>query len=224
MADRPGDIRDGRPRPGPPAAPADIAVFGAVAGWDPGHAEEYPGVLRRFADDHAPGLAGLICALAMVVAGCLQGLLWAAAAPRFDVAAGLTGAESAFAVQSSVDAYFGLICLVGGIVGGVVAFWRAADAGWPVPAGLTLGGIGGSLLAGWDGRLLRSGNLLDALPDDASALVIELVDFKVRTGALYLVMPGAAVFVLALLLWATTGPAGGRRRVRERADPTDPTS
>ncbi|SNQ47571.1 conserved membrane hypothetical protein [Frankia canadensis] len=160
-------------------------------------------------------LAGLICAAAMAVAGFPLGLLWAAVAPHIDLANALAGNESAFAVQSDVDARFGLICVVAGVIGGAAAFWRVRDAGWPVPLGLAAGGFGGALIAGWIGHLRRSSAALHGLPKDASPVLVDLVDVRVRAHGLYLVMPVAALVVLAVALWVTSWPAA---RGRSRGD------
>jgi hypothetical protein len=140
----------------------------------------------------------------MLAVGPLLGLLWAATAPRLDVSLVLAGSSAELGVQSGVDAYFGFICAVAGVIGGVIAFWRAADAGWPVPTGLAVGGFGGALLAGWVGHRVRSPGLLDALPPDAAPVVVDLVDMRVRAAGLYLVYPVTALAVLALLIWITS--------------------
>jgi hypothetical protein len=164
-----------------------------------------------------PGLRGgggdgLACAAAMAAVGPLLGLLWAATAPKLDVAAVLGGSSAELDVQSGVDAYFGLIAAVAGVVGGVLAFWRGADAGWPVPAGLAVGGLAGAALAGQVGHMVRSPQLLEALPSVASSndVVVGLVDMRVRSGGLYLVYPVTALAVLALLIWATATFTRGR--------------
>ncbi|EFC79090.1 hypothetical protein FrEUN1fDRAFT_7794 [Parafrankia sp. EUN1f] len=159
-------------------------------------------------------LAGAVCALAMVVVGPLLGLLWAACAPHLDVEAVLAGAMSVFSVQSTVDAYFAMICAVAGVIGGLVTYWRAADAGWPVAVGLGAGGVAGSLLAGEVGRLRRSDAALDSLPPNATDLLRDLADFHVRATGLYLVLPGVALLVLALALWAGGTTFGWPRRRR----------
>lgn len=156
-------------------------------------------------------LAGLICAVAMAMVGFPLGLLWGAVAPHLDLHSALQGDESAFAVQSSVDARFGLICAVAGLVGGGIAFWRARDAGWTVPLGLAVGGFGGSLIAGWIGHLRRSSAALHGLPKDASPVLVDLVDVRVRAHGLYLVMPVVALVVFALALWVTSRPLARRR-------------
>ncbi|ONH62285.1 hypothetical protein CcI49_02565 [Frankia sp. CcI49] len=159
-------------------------------------------------------LAGAVCALAMVVVGPLLGLLWAACAPHLDVAAVLAGAMSVFSVQSTVDAYFAMICAVAGVIGGLVTYWRAADVGWPVAVGLGAGGVAGSLLTGEVGRLRRSDAALDSLPPNATDLLRDLADFHVRATGLYLVLPGVALLVLALALWAGGTTFGWPRRRR----------
>ncbi|WP_256789434.1 hypothetical protein [Frankia sp. AvcI1] len=161
-------------------------------------------------------IAGLICAAAMAVAGFPLGLLWAAVAPHLDVAGALHGNESAFAVQSDIDARFALICAVAGLVGGLLAFWRAREAGLGVPLGLAAGGLGGALIAGWIGHLRRSPDLLHSLPANASPVLVDLVDLRVRAHGLYLVMPVVALGVFAIGLWATSRP---RRAPRDERPP-----
>ncbi|MCK9893881.1 hypothetical protein [Frankia sp. AgB32] len=169
-------------------------------------------------------LAGLICAAAMVVVGFPLGLLWAAAAPHLNMANALQGNESAFAVQSDIDARFGLICAVAGVIGGAVAFWRARDAGWPVPLGLAGGGLGGALTAGGRGHPRRAPGGRHSLPGDASPVLVDLVDLRVRAHGLYLIMPVVALVVFAVALWAASWPqrAGTAGRPRRHATPTAP--
>ncbi|KJE24841.1 hypothetical protein FF36_00848 [Frankia torreyi] len=162
-------------------------------------------------------IAGLICAAAMAVAGFPLGLLWAAVAPHLDVPGALHGNESAFAVQSDIDARFALICGVAGLVGGLVAFWRARDAGFLVPLGLAVGGLGGALIVGWIGHLRRSPDLLHSLPSNASPILVDLVDLRVRAHGLYLVMPVVALGVFAIGLWATSRPRRSPRGARPPA-------
>jgi hypothetical protein len=195
-----------------PTRPDPVGA-GTGTGFD---AAEPPTAIDSAASRHHLGLcrhhvAGLLCALAMVTAGPVLGLIWAAAAPRLDVAAAIGGSEMAFGVQSDIDAYFGALCAAAGIIGGALAFWRAADAGWPVPAGLALGGLGGSLLAGLVGHLRRSPQVLKALPDNAGPVITEIVDMKVRSTGLYLVLPLSALLVLAVLLWLSSLRGGPRR-------------
>jgi hypothetical protein len=153
----------------------------------------------------------------MAIAGFPLGLLWAAAAPHLDVTGALHGNESAFAVQSDIDARFALICAVAGLVGGLVAFWRARDAGFAVPLGLAAGGLGGALIAGWIGHLRRSPGLLHSLPTNASPVLVDLIDLRVRAHGLYLVMPVVALGVFAIGLWATSRPRRGPRGERPTA-------
>jgi hypothetical protein len=189
---------------GPAEPPAASGSTEPRAGTDPATARSYFGLRRHH-------LAGLVCALAMVAAGPVLGLIWAALAPRLDVAAGIGGSEIAFSVQSDIDAYFAAVCAVAGLIGGALACWRAASAGWPVPVGLALGGLGGSLLAGLVGHLRRSPQVLKALPDNAGPVVTDIVDMKVRSTGLYLVLPVSALLVLTVLLWLSSLRGGPRR-------------
>lgn len=197
--------------PGAPTASAGLGGGPAATDPDDGDHQAPPSRIR-LATAHVAGgdlRAGLAFLLGLTVAGPLLGLLWAAIAPRLDVAAGISGSETAFTAQADIDATFGFICLAAGIVAGVLARWRAADAGWPVPVGLAGGGLAGSLLAGWIGHLVRSPGALHQLPPHAPAYVVGLVDVKVRATGLYLVLPVTALVVLAFALWL---PAALRRR------------
>ncbi|MBL7500380.1 hypothetical protein I6A84_13200 [Frankia sp. CNm7] len=170
-----------------------------------------------------PGLrAGLVCLLGLTLAGPLLGLLWAAVSPRLDLTAAISGSETAFAAQGDIDATFGFICLGAGVVAGLLARWRAADAGWPVPVALGLGGGAGSLIAGAVGHAIRSPDVLDKLPDGANDYVIDLVDMKVRAPGLYLVLPVVALLVLALTLWLPAPWPPRRRASRTPPEEQEP--
>jgi hypothetical protein len=149
--------------------------------------------------------AGLIFLGALVLAGPLLGLLWAALAPRLDVAAATGGSETAFTAQADIDATFGFICLGAGVLAGALARWRSPDGGWPVATGLAGGGLAGSLLAGWVGHAVRSPSAVHQLPPDASSYLVGLVEMRVRSHGLYLVLPAVALLVLALSLWLPNG-------------------
>jgi hypothetical protein len=191
--------------PGSPVAPANpLGPFWGDASVGMSGSSFGPG------DPTAPGQAwvragdlwaGAACFGGMLVAGPLLGLLWAATAPRISVRDVLGGSEAAFDAQGGVDMYYLMIFLVGGIIGGVLAFWRGRDAGWPVPVGLALGGIAGSVLGGVVGHALRSGSVRSQIPSGTSSLAVQLVDFRVRSHGLYAAMPTAALFVLVILLW-----------------------
>jgi hypothetical protein len=194
------------PAPATGGAAAGTGVGGGAATTDPDDSDRRhaaPGRFRFTTARVAGGdlRAGLAFLLGLTVAGPLLGLLWAAVAPRLNVAAGISGSETAFTAQADIDATFGFICLAAGIVAGGLARWRAADAGWPLPVGLAGGGLAGSLLAGWIGHLVRSPGALHQLPPHAPAYVAGLVDVKVRATGLYLVLPVTALLVLALALW-----------------------
>lgn len=155
-------------------------------------------------------LAGLWCLLGALLAGPVIGLVWAATSPRLDVAAVRAGSSAALDVQSTIDVCFGLTCAAFGVVAGLLAFWRWSDAGWPVPAGLAIGGLGGSLLAGRIGHELRSGSVLHRLPPEANQVIVGLVDVRVRAEGLYLVFPTVTLVVLAAAIWISQIRARGR--------------
>ncbi|WP_139342175.1 MULTISPECIES: hypothetical protein [Protofrankia] len=157
---------------------------------------------RRFWAVGRSGLfTGLLCALVMAAFGLPVGLLWALTAPRLNVRAVLAGSEIVFDAQAGVDVYFAVICVVAGLIGGLLGFWRGRDSGWPVPVGLALGGIGGSLLASWIGHVLRSARAVSQLPEGASSLVIQLVEFRLRSSGFLLVLPAVSLLVLSVLSW-----------------------
>ncbi|WP_250285551.1 hypothetical protein [Frankia sp. CiP1_Cm_nod2] len=145
--------------------------------------------------------AGLLCAAVMAALGLPVGLLWALTAPRLNVRAVLAGSEIVFDAQAGVDVYFAMICAAAGLAGGLLGFWRGRDSGWPAPVGLALGGIGGSLLAGWIGHALRSARAVSQLPEGANSLVVQLVEFRLRSPGFLLVLPTVSLLVLSVLSW-----------------------
>nr|MDT0665100.1 hypothetical protein [Micromonospora sp. DSM 115978] len=134
----------------------------------------------------------------------LIGLAWAAVTPELDLAAVLDGSAAALDVQITIDVYFALLCAGFGVLVGLLAFFRWADAGWPVPAGIAVGGLGGSVVAGSLGHRLRSSDVLDRLPPDVNQVIVDLVDFRLRSYGLYLVFPVVALVVLAIAIWAAS--------------------
>lgn len=150
-------------------------------------------------------VAAVVAGGIMLVAGVPLGLLWGATLRTVDVADLLTNSsESALEAQPAADARFALIAAVFGLVAGLVAAWRGRRAGWPLPVGLVLGGVGGSLLAAQIGHLLRSQSVLDTVPPTAKPLVRELVDVTVRADGVHAVFPLVAAVVFLGLVALTT--------------------
>lgn len=92
--------------------------------------------------------AGTATALATVLLGAPVGLLWAAVAPRTDVA--LVGSdvqllEPGTSAFIAADGVFLLVTAVAGVAVGLLTWWLGREHGPAVVVGLTLGG----LLAGY---------------------------------------------------------------------------
>lgn len=152
-------------------------------------------------------VAGIVAAAIMLVAGIPFGLLWGATAPKVDVADLLdNGAETALEAAPAADLRFALIGAVFGLVAGLIAIWRGRRAGWPLPVGLFLGGLGGSLIAGQVGHLLESDRALKAVPPNASPVVRQVVDVTVRAQGVHAVYPLVALVVFLVLVALTTRP------------------
>lgn len=152
-------------------------------------------------------VAGVVSAAIMLLAGIPFGLLWGATAPQVDVADLLNNsAETALEAAPAADARFAVLGAVFGLVAGLFAVWRGRRAGWPLPVGLFLGGIGGSLIAGQVGHLLESDSALAAVPPTANSVVREVVDVAVRADGVYAVYPFVALVVFLALVALTTRP------------------
>ncbi|HSP39599.1 MAG TPA: hypothetical protein VLR26_17815 [Frankiaceae bacterium] len=150
-------------------------------------------------------VAGVLSAGIMLIAGVPLGLLWGATAPTVDVADLLNNsAETALEAQPAADARFAVIAAVFGLVAGLFAVWRGRRAGWPLPVGLLLGGLGGSLIAGQVGHLIASSDALAKVPPTANPLVRDLVDVGVRAEGVHAVYPLVALVVFLVLVALTT--------------------
>jgi hypothetical protein len=150
-------------------------------------------------------VVGVVSAAIMLVAGVPLGLLWGATAPRVDVADLLNNsAETALEAQPAADARFALLAAIFGLVAGLIAVWRGRRAGWPLPVGLALGGLGGSLIAAQVGHLLESDKVLRAVPPTANPLVRDLVDVGIRADGVHAVYPFVALLDILALVALTT--------------------
>jgi hypothetical protein len=150
-------------------------------------------------------VAAVVAGGVMLLAGVPLGLLWGATVGTVDVADLLANSsETALEVQPAADARFALIAAVFGLVAGLIAGWRGRKAGWPLPVGLVLGGVGGSLLAAQIGHLLKSQSVLDKIPANANPLVRELVDVMVRADGVHVVFPFVAALVFLGIAALTT--------------------
>jgi hypothetical protein len=150
-------------------------------------------------------LAAVVAAGAMLVAGVPMGLLWGATAPRVNVTDLLqNSSETTLEAQPASDARFALLGIVFGVVAGAIAAWRGRRAGWPLPVGLALGGLGGSLVAAQTGHMTASADALAGVPPTARAVVRDLVDVSVRAGGVHAAYPLAALLVFLFVALLTT--------------------
>lgn len=147
-----------------------------------------------------------VVAVVMAVAGVALGLLWSVTAPKVDLTAAFKGSESAFDAQAGVDVHFAFFSGLFGLALGFLAGWRARHAAWPLAVGLAVGGLGGSLIAGVVGHAMRSSDVLDDLPPDATQRGRDLVDFMLRAHGFYFVLPAAALFAYLLVVFFATKP------------------
>jgi hypothetical protein len=199
-----GNVWSTPPAPGQPGTPYGTpygSPYGTPFGMPSPPAREPRDSLASTGDV----LAAVVAAAAMLVAGVPMGLLWGATAPRVDLADLLANSsETALEAQPAADARFALLAIVFGLVAGAIAAWRGRKAGWPLPVGLLLGGLGGSLIAAQVGHLLASGKALRPIPPTASPLVRDLVDVTVRADGVHVLYPFVALLVFMIVVTVTT--------------------
>ena len=158
--------------------------------------------------------SGVHTALATAALGLPVGALWGWLAPREDVRLAPGGAVSFVNAGGDLfvgaDLLYGLLAVAVGLAAGVVAHRVAADRGWPVVAGLAVGGALAALLAvqlgEWIGAaplVFERGQLMPAdgrpLPPDASG-VLEVALTLRATGAVALLPLSAVLAHLSLQL------------------------
>jgi len=152
-------------------------------------------------------VAGVIAAAGMLAAGIPLGLIWGATVPTVDVNdLLLNSSETALEAQPAADARFALLAALFGVVVGLIAGWRGRRAGWPLPVGIVLGGVGGSLIAAQVGHLLASGDALAAVPPTANPLVREIVDVTVRADGVHAIFAFSALLVFLVIVALATKP------------------
>jgi hypothetical protein len=199
-----GDVWGGPPPP-PGGGPSDGGAWSAPYGPAFGSPNAPRRPPRSSLATTGDVVAGVVAAAVMLVAGIPLGLLWGATAPKVDVADLLNNsAETALEAQPAADARFALIAAVFGIVAGLFAVWRGRRAGWPLPVGLLLGGLGGSLIAGQVGHLLESDKVLKQVPATANPLLRQVVDVGVRADGVHAAYPLLALLVFLVLVALTT--------------------
>jgi hypothetical protein len=193
---------DGNVWSAPPASPTpQDGTFGTPFGLP----SQSPRAPRRTVATTGDVVAGVVTAAAMLAAGIPLGLIWGATVPMVDVNDLLrNSSETALEAQPAADARFALLAAAFGIVVGLLAGWRGRKAGWPLPVGIALGGVGGSLIAAQVGHLLASDDALAAVPPTANPLVRDLVDVTVRADGVHAIFAVAAVFVFLVIVVLTT--------------------
>jgi hypothetical protein len=130
---------------------------------------------RRLRGAVAAAVASLAVVAGTVLLGVAAGLCWAAVAPRAWLV--ITGPGSAALINPetnafiAADAAFCLICLVGGVVSGVLAYLFAVRKHGPLAmAGLLAGAFAAAFVARWVGEqpgLATFQHLLATLPAGA---------------------------------------------------------
>jgi hypothetical protein len=188
----------------PTSAPPGAPVYGVPFGIPSGPSSR-PSPPREGLASTGDVVTAIVAAAVMPVAGVPMGLLWGATARHVNITDLLqNNSEVALEVQPANDARFALLAIIFGLVAGVLAGWRGRRGGWPLPVGLLLGGLGGSLVAAQTGHLLASGSALSAIPPTARSLVRSLVDVHVRANGVHVLYPFAALLVYLLIVLVTT--------------------
>src|SRR3954449_9040588 len=185
-------MSDGNVWSAPPASLPPDGLYGTPFGLP----SPPPRAPRRATATTGDVVAGVVAAAAMLAAGIPLGLIWGATVPTVDVADLLANSsETALEAQPAADARFALLAAAFGVVAGVLAAWRGRKAGWPLPVGIALGGVGGSLIAGQVGHLIASDDALSAVPPTANPVVRELVDVTVRANGVHAIFAFMALLV-----------------------------
>lgn len=166
--------------------------------------------------------------LGSVAAGLVAGLVWWLVAP--EVTVGVRGGQSVLITAEArglfgVDASFGLVGAVTGLLLGVVMFIRHREHPTAVLAGLVLGGVVGSLVAWQVGSTLGPGPLGDRTDGAADGVTLAIPLDLEATGVL-LFWPIMAV-VATLVLGGLASPLPPRHRAlgdavnsAERSEPS----
>lgn len=148
--------------PGGSRAPGRHAAGGGSA----------PDVARSAVEWRAALVPSLAVVAGTALLGVAGGYLWAALAPR--VALVVVGRGAADLVESdtsafiAADGWYCVICLVGGVISGLLGYWLAVRRHGPVAmAGVLIGGLAAGLLTVWIGEqsgLATFHHLLATLP------------------------------------------------------------
>jgi hypothetical protein len=190
------------PPPGPPQLPtlppwATVPPAAGVPPAPPPAPPSPPWVTRR--ELRAAGLA----VLALVLVGVLAGLLWQAWTVRtqgFDIGSGVIVPDETEG-WIGADAHFAIITGIVGVAAGLLAWrWRTVR-GPAMVAALAVGGVLGSLVAGWVGHLTGGGNHTVV----ADTNLVKQLPLSVHMTGLFLVQAIAAlvVYLVAALVSAS---------------------
>jgi hypothetical protein len=150
--------------------------------------------------------AGLVTLLTLVFLGAPVGLIWHALAPHPSYkisggSAGLRHPESSVFVAD--DAYLLFIGAAVGLLCGLIAWLIARRWGPGVVAGLTVGGLGGSFVAGAVGAVAAHADLPPLLARHAGNPLLGPYLFGVHAAAVQLAWPLVAVLVFGIATLAT---------------------
>jgi hypothetical protein len=134
-----------------------------------------PDVARNAVEWRAALLPSLAVVAGTALLGVAGGYLWAAVAPR--VALVVVGRGAADLVNSetsafiAADGWYCVICLVGGVISGLLGYWLVVRRHGPVAmAGVLIGGLAAGLITLWIGEqsgLATFHHLLATLPAGA---------------------------------------------------------
>ncbi len=151
--------------PGGSRAPGRHAAGGGSA----------PDVARNAVEWRAALVPSLAVVAGTALLGVAGGYLWAAVAPR--VALVVVGHGAADLVNSetsafiAADGWYCVICLVGGVISGLLGYWLVVRRHGPVAmAGVLIGGLAAGLITSWIGEqsgLATFHHLLATLPAGA---------------------------------------------------------
>jgi uncharacterized membrane protein YeaQ/YmgE (transglycosylase-associated protein family) len=149
--------------------------------------------------------AGLVTTLTLVFLGAPVGLIWHALAPHpeYSVSGGhaaLLHPESAVFVAD--DAYLLFIGAAVGLLCGLAAWLLARRSGPGAVVGLTIGGLGGSFVAGAVGAAAARADLPSLLAAHVGSPILAPYLFGVHATAVQLAWPLVAVLTFGIVVAA----------------------
>jgi len=160
----------------------------------------------------------LTLVVAILLAGVISGLVWhlAAQPPVYKVGfdGSATISESALSRLVTMDAWFVLIGLLGGMGLGTLVWKLAAPVGWPVALFAVVAGLLAGLVCWQVGELLGPRHFADRLAAVGAQGGLVPLDFALRAKSALLIWPIGAV--LAVLLYGASETLTARRGRRAR--------